>query len=243
VVHDGSEPLARTLDALRAQTRPADGVIAVAIRASEATIEELGRVPGMKVVTSTEDLSFAQAVAAGVRVTDQPEDAEQMLWLLSEDTAPEPTALAALLGALEVSPSVGVAGPKILDWDDASFLRRYGETITTLGAAVPVVEDELDQAQHDTMNDVMAVGPAGMLVRHQLWATWSRSCRRHGSPPPARGSPGPRGPTDSAPVAVATARPARRSSTVVSSTHPGSWSRCTGSASCPSPSCGSSAIS
>lgn len=169
MVHDGSEPLARTLDALRAQTRPADGVIAVAIRASEATIEELGRVPGMKVVTSTEDLSFAQAVAAGVRVTDQPEDAEQMLWLLSEDTAPEPTALAALLGALEVSPSVGVAGPKILDWDDASFLRRYGETITTLGAAVPVVEDELDQAQHDTMNDVMAVGPAGMLVRHQLW--------------------------------------------------------------------------
>jgi GT2 family glycosyltransferase len=169
VVRDGSESLARTLDALRAQTRPADGIIAVATRASEATIEELGRVPGMKLVTSTEDLSFAQAVAAGVRVTDQPEDAEQMLWLLSEDTAPEPTALAALLGALEVSPSVGVAGPKILDWDDASFLRRYGETITTLGAAVPVVEDELDQAQHDTMNDVMAVGPAGMLVRHQLW--------------------------------------------------------------------------
>jgi GT2 family glycosyltransferase len=169
VVRDGSASLARTLDALSAQTRPADGIIAVATRSSEATIAELSRVPGMKLVTSSEDLSFAQAVAAGVRVTDQPEDAEQMLWLLSEDTAPEPTALAALLGALEVSPSVGVAGPKILDWDDASFLRRYGETVTSLGAAVPVVEDELDQAQHDTMNDVMAVGPAGMLVRHQLW--------------------------------------------------------------------------
>ncbi|HXH36694.1 MAG TPA: glycosyltransferase [Plantibacter sp.] len=169
VVRDGSESLARTLDALSTQTRPADGIIAVASRSSEATIAELTRVPGVKLVTSSEDLSFGQAVAAGVRVTEQPEDAEQMLWLLSEDSAPEPTALAALLGALEVSPSVGVAGPKILDWDDASFLRRYGETITTLGAAVPVVEDELDQAQHDTMNDVMAVGPAGMLVRHQLW--------------------------------------------------------------------------
>lgn len=169
MVRDGSESLARTLDALSTQTRPADGIIAVASRSSEATIAELTKVPGVKLVTSSEDLTFAQAVAAGVRVTDQPEDADQMLWLLSEDSAPEPTALAALLGALEVSPSVGVAGPKILDWDDATFLRRYGETITTLGAAVPVVEDELDQAQHDTKNDVMAVGPAGMLVRHQLW--------------------------------------------------------------------------
>jgi len=169
VVRDGSESLARTLDALSTQTRPADGIIAVATRSSEATVAELTRVPGVKLVTSSEDLTFAQAVAAGVRVTEQPEDADQMLWLLSEDSAPEPTALAALLGALEVSPSVGVAGPKILDWDDRTFLRRYGETITTLGAAVPVVEDELDQAQHDTMNDVMAVGPAGMLVRHQLW--------------------------------------------------------------------------
>lgn len=169
MVRDGSESLARTLDALSTQTRPADGIIAVASRSSEATIAELTKVPGVKLVTSSEDLTFAQAVAAGVRVTDQPEDPDQMLWLLSEDSAPEPTALAALLGALEVSPSVGVAGPKILDWDDATFLRRYGETITTLGAAVPVVEDELDQAQHDTKNDVMAVGPAGMLVRHQLW--------------------------------------------------------------------------
>ncbi|MGG7509631.1 glycosyltransferase [Plantibacter sp. YIM 135249] len=169
VVRDGTESVARTLEALSAQTRPADGIVAVACRSSDSTLALLKAHPSLKIVQISEELPFGQAVAAGVRVTEQPNDPGQMLWLLSEDSAPEPEALAALLGALEVSPSVAVAGPKVLDWDDPTFLRRYGETITTLGAAVPFVEDELDQAQHDTVNDVMAVGPTGMLVRHQVW--------------------------------------------------------------------------
>ncbi|MFZ4893258.1 glycosyltransferase [Plantibacter sp. Mn2098] len=169
VVRDGTQALARTLEALNAQTRPADGIIVVASRSSDATLAVIAAHPAVKLVQSSEELSFGQAVAVAVRVTDQPTDPGQTLWLLAEDSAPEPDALAALLGALEVSPSVAVAGPKVLDWDDPKFLRRYGETITTLGNATAVVEDELDQAQHDTLNDVMAVGPTGMLVRHQVW--------------------------------------------------------------------------
>ncbi|MCU1575440.1 MAG: dTDP-rhamnosyl transferase, partial [Leifsonia sp.] len=52
---------------------------------------------------------------------------------------------------------------------DASFIREFGEAMTPLGASVPVVENELDQAQHDGLSDVLGVAAGGLIVRHTLW--------------------------------------------------------------------------
>ena len=89
--------------------------------------------------------------------------------MLSHDNAPTPGALAALLGAVEVAPSVAVAGPKLMEWDRPDYISSFGKTVTPLGATIELVESELDQAQHDRTSDVLAVSGHGMLVRRSVW--------------------------------------------------------------------------
>ncbi|MBG6239570.1 GT2 family glycosyltransferase [Mycetocola sp. CAN_C7] len=174
VVHDGTGTadagrLQSTLDALAAQTRQPDTVIAVACAAPAATTLALEKASVDRIVTSGERLNFGQALSAGIRVVEQPDSADEFLWLLAQDTPPEPTALARLLGAIEVAPSVAIAGPKLMEAADGSTIVSLGESVTPFGATVPLVEDELDQGQHDSVSDVLAVAPAGMLVRHTVW--------------------------------------------------------------------------
>ncbi len=171
VVHDGSGPagLQGTLDALAAQSRQPDVVIAVACDTPAATTIALEQANIDRIVTSGERLHFGQALAAGIRVIEQPAGPDEFLWLLAQDTAPEPDALQRLLGALEVAPSVAIAGPKLKDAADGSTILSLGESVTPFGATVFLVENELDQGQHDSVSDVLGVAPAGMLVRHTVW--------------------------------------------------------------------------
>ncbi|MDN4614442.1 glycosyltransferase [Leifsonia sp. F6_8S_P_1B] len=179
VAHSGGPRLQRTLDAIAAQTRRPDAVIAVDCATSDDAARLLADANPTQLLSVAEKLPFGAAVATAVRVlppanagassTDRLPGSDRLLWLLAHDTAPEPEALEALLAALEVSPSVAVVGPKLVDADEPAFIREFGETMTPFGASVPLVENELDQAQHDGLSDVLAVSSAGMLVRQSLW--------------------------------------------------------------------------
>jgi GT2 family glycosyltransferase len=120
-------------------------------------------------ISASGRLSFGTAVSHALGVVPPPADENEWLWLLAHDTAPEPEALAALLAAVEVNPSVAAAGPKQMDWEHPDYISEFGETLTRFGATYAMAETELDQAQHDRMSDVLGVGAAGMLVRHTVW--------------------------------------------------------------------------
>ena len=121
-------------------------------------------------VTAPGRLSFGACVAHAVHVALPPPTEDDWLWLLAADSAPQPDALARLLGAVEIAPSVAVAGPKVMRSDRPDTIARYGESVTRLGASVLLVENELDQAQYDTLSDVLGVAASGMLVRRSVWA-------------------------------------------------------------------------
>jgi GT2 family glycosyltransferase len=169
VAHSSAERLRRTLAAVESQSRRPDRVIGVAIDAKDDVLRAFDEGGVDQVVTSSENLSFGRAVAAGVRVLDAPGGGDDYLWLLAQDTEPEPEALARLLAGVEVAPSVAVAGPKVVDADEPRRIRSLGETMTTLGRTVELVSDELDQGQHDGETDVLAVSPIGMLVRASVF--------------------------------------------------------------------------
>lgn len=169
VAQSGGPHLQRTLDALAAQTRQPDVVIAVDCASTDDAAQLLAEFQPTQLLSVSEKISFGDAVATAVRVTAPPTSDHEWLWLLAQDTAPDAGALEALLGAVEVSPSVAAAGPKLIDWDDPAFIREFGEAMSPLGAAVPLVENEMDQAQHDGLTDVLAVSSAGLIVRQTLW--------------------------------------------------------------------------
>ena len=91
------------------------------------------------------------------------------LWLLTASCAPDPTALARLLDAVRRSPSVGVAGPKLVRWDEPRTLESVGIQLTRAGRVIPSPwPGEPDQGQYDRRTDVLAVPFDGALLERAL---------------------------------------------------------------------------
>ncbi|WIB76333.1 glycosyltransferase [Curtobacterium sp. MCPF17_002] len=172
VAANGADHLDRTLDALAAQTRHPENLVVVDVGSTDGSTTDLSFGGSAELLRLPAGRPFGEAVARGEReappaVADEPVD--EWLWLLGHDNAPSPTALADLLSAVEIAPSVVVAGPKLVAVDDPSVIRAFGETMTRFGRSLVLVQDELDQGQHDRHTDVLAVAAGGMLVRRSVW--------------------------------------------------------------------------
>ncbi|WP_213814322.1 glycosyltransferase family 2 protein [Glaciihabitans sp. dw_435] len=168
VARDGAEFLDRTLAAVASQLRLPDAVVYVDAGSSDATSALLAAAGPTQLVSTTRR-SFGGGVTDGLHAASPAESEDDWLWLLSHDSAPHPRALSNLLSAVEIAPSVAIAGPKLMRWDRPDTIAEYGETMTRFGASIALVENELDQAQHDLQSDFLAVGSAGMLVRRSVW--------------------------------------------------------------------------
>ncbi len=167
VARDAGDYLTQTLSALRAQTRTPERLIVVEL-GDGSKLSSTAAVDYQR-VQAPASYGFGAAVQAAVQLLGPAESDDQWLWLLGADNAPEPTALAALLGEVEISPSVAVAGPKQMQWNDPDYIVSFGDTLTPSGMAVEIAEPELDQAQYDRESDVLAVAAGGMLVRQSLF--------------------------------------------------------------------------
>ncbi|WP_461189527.1 glycosyltransferase family 2 protein [Arthrobacter sp. Z4-13] len=176
VAHNGSAYLPKNLAALEGQTRPADHVIGVDTGSRDNSQVLLEQALGPAHVVSHRGKSgMGAAVSAALAELapwrgDHGNGSSEWIWLLHDDAAPAPEALAELLLAVERAPSVTVAGCKQLDWhaerrlvDVGLSTSRWAERLTLIDA------DELDQGQYDGRSDTFAVNSAGMLVRRDVW--------------------------------------------------------------------------
>jgi GT2 family glycosyltransferase len=176
VAHDGAPYLPRTLAALAAQTRRPDVVVGADAASADGSGDLLRRAIGDDAVVDTPG-PFGAAVAAALtafspsRPKDRDETSgEEWIWLLRDDAAPHPRALAELLLAVERAPAVTVAGCKQLDWNDPRRLVDVGLFASRSAERMTLIdEDEQDQGQYDDRSDMFAVNAAGMLVRRDVW--------------------------------------------------------------------------
>ncbi|MEV7614075.1 glycosyltransferase [Streptomyces sp. NPDC089799] len=94
----------------------------------------------------------------------------QWLWLLHDDCAPAPDALAELLRVADENPDAGILGPKLRGWYDRKQLLETGVTIAHSGRRWTGLDRrEQDQGQHDQVRTVLSVSTAGMLVRRDVY--------------------------------------------------------------------------
>ncbi|AWB88655.1 glycosyltransferase family 2 protein [Homoserinimonas hongtaonis] len=171
IARNGGEYLERTLSALASQTRSVDALIAVDAGSQDASAQMLAAAAPTAIVTVPPRVAptFGGAARHVIAGLDAGDPESEWLWLLAHDNAPEPHALASLLAAVEVAPSVAVAGPKLMSFDRPDVIAEFGRSMTRLGASVAMVEGELDQAQHDVTEDVLGVAAHGMLIRRSVW--------------------------------------------------------------------------
>ena len=144
-----------------------------------AAVEECARTAG---VLTPDDLPYLKRPSGWDPVTrtwhdeayDMPElphgEPVQWLWLLHDDSAPAPDALARLLRVADTADDVAVVGPKLLGWYDRRQLLEAGVTIAHSGRRWTGVERrEQDQGQHDQVRPVLSVSTAGMLIRRDVF--------------------------------------------------------------------------
>lgn len=99
----------------------------------------------------------------------------QWLWLLHDDCAPDPDALAQLLRVVDNEYELGredvaVVGPKLRGWYDRRQLLEVGVSIANSGRRWTGLDRrEQDQGQHDHVRTVLSVSTAGMLVRRDVF--------------------------------------------------------------------------
>ncbi|MFF7240308.1 glycosyltransferase [Streptomyces collinus] len=99
----------------------------------------------------------------------------QWLWLLHDDCAPEPDALAQLLRVVDNELELGrddvaVVGPKLRGWYDRRQLLEVGVSVADSGRRWTGLDRrEQDQGQHDHVRTVLSVSTAGMLVRRDVF--------------------------------------------------------------------------
>ncbi|UGS28067.1 glycosyltransferase [Microbacterium resistens] len=152
----------RTLDALSAQTLP-PAALTIVVCGSSAPLRGSAAVSraAEAVIETRANATLAAAVGlAAPRVAPG-----SAVWILTDDTVPEPSALERLSGALERSPSAAAAAPKLVGADDPDRIVSFGQTMTRYGRAVDPAAGEYDQGQHDGTDDALGADVRGMLIR------------------------------------------------------------------------------
>lgn len=89
--------------------------------------------------------------------------------LCHDDVAPDRDAVTRLVEELYRS-NAGIVGPKLVDWDRPTSLQHVGLGLDRFGEIDPTIEPgEVDQGQHDAVQDVFVVPSAFLLVRADLF--------------------------------------------------------------------------
>ncbi|WP_424189392.1 glycosyltransferase [Actinokineospora sp. G85] len=185
VCHDGAEWLRVALSALRHSTPRPRHVIAVDTGSTDETAEMLAAAAAGEdkvldgVITLDRETGYPTAVHAAVdHAVRRWGDPGGWIWLLHDDSAPDPDCLSTLLLAAELSPSAAVLGPLAVDWHDPRLVVEAGLSTDASGhRQTGIGPSELDWARlgrggdrrFDQSTEVLGVSSAGMLVRRDAW--------------------------------------------------------------------------
>ncbi|WP_405890565.1 glycosyltransferase [Streptomyces sp. NBC_00133] len=144
-----------------------------------AAVDEAARTAG---VLTPDDLPYLKRPSGWDPVSrtwrddayDMPElpygEPVQWLWLLHDDCAPAPDALAELLRVADSDEYAAIVGPKLRGWYDRKQLLEAGVSIANSGRRWTGLDRrEQDQGQHDQIRSVLSVSSAGMLIRRDVF--------------------------------------------------------------------------
>lgn len=161
--------------ALHGQTGVDAAVVVTPPNVAPVVLENLGRLfeeAGVEYqhVVHDEGQSLAAGLADVVATSEETArmaEAQSWLWFITDDGVVTQTTLANQLKAVEISPSVAVAGAKQLS---DRYLINVGLAVAHNGDVLSMIEPgELDQGQYDHRTDTFAVSLPGMLMKSHVW--------------------------------------------------------------------------
>lgn len=174
VSHNGARWLPQVMSALEESSRRPDTVLAVDTGSDDESVAILEGAFGPGVLSLPAETGYPDAVRAGLEKAAKAgkagADDDEWVWLLHDDSAPDPDCLEVLAtAAAKAAPEVAAVGPKLREWPSLRRLLEVGVTMSGTGRRETGLETgEYDQGQHDAVVPVLAVNTAGMLVRRRV---------------------------------------------------------------------------
>lgn len=174
VIHEPGDWLTESLRALAAQDYASLQVLALLTGTSENA--------GAREVLDIVETELPQAVvrylganpgyaAACNTVLQLVQGDSGFFCFLHDDVALAPDAITCLVDELYRS-NAGAVGPKIVHWDNPKMIQSVGVAVDRFGVQLPYADDgELDQEQHDAVQDVFVLPGSCLLVRADLFRT------------------------------------------------------------------------
>ncbi|HEY9290326.1 MAG TPA: glycosyltransferase family 2 protein, partial [Microlunatus sp.] len=180
--------LAETLTALAGLTRRPNRVIAIDNESTDETLELLDDAIQRREIDAVylgrHGFGYGDAIRSALTQDEAASLAsfghgsatagsDDWLWLLHDDAAPAPEALAQLLGHVVTDPDIDITGPKLL----RPRRRHRPYQISELGVSISgsgrrhlgLDAGEIDQGQRDQPVRRLGVSSCGMLVRRTVW--------------------------------------------------------------------------
>ena len=136
--------------------------------------------PGARVVLDTIESTHPQAVVrflggnpgyAGAcnAVLELVQGDSGFFCFIHDDVVLAPHTISSLVEELYRS-NAGVVGPKLVHWDNPRMIQSVGSAVDRFGVELPYADDgELDQEQHDSVQDVFVLSSSCLLVRADLF--------------------------------------------------------------------------
>lgn len=177
VTHDAANWLPGTLQALNRLTFRPTRLIAIdnsSVDGSRALLED-AKSDGLldAVYEGDRRFGFGKAITSALKQDRRVAEAGDWLWLLHDDAAPNPDALARLLNHVIVDPAIDITGPKLLlpkGRQAPQQISEVGISISSTGRRELHLEaGEIDQGQRDKIADWLGVSTCGMLVKQEVW--------------------------------------------------------------------------
>lgn len=165
VSHNGARWLPAVLGGLQSQTRPSDQVVVVDTGSTDDSVARI-QAANHEVIQAGGAINFSQAVALALESLPAATP-QEWIWLLQDDSNPDPDCLQHLSAAAqEAGPEYAAIGPKIREWPSLRRLLEVGVTITGTGQReTQLLPGEYDQGQHDNIHPSLAANTAGLLIR------------------------------------------------------------------------------
>ncbi len=168
VAHDPGDWFDETLDSIVTQDYPRLELVVVD-GTGDATLAE--RVRAVAPSATMIDASDTEGFSAAVNTVLETDITSAFLLVCHDDVALAPDAVRVLVTEALRS-NAGIAGPKLVPWENPDVLQHVGLRVDQFGAADDLVDPgERDQEQYDAVTDVFAVPSACVLVRTPLFAS------------------------------------------------------------------------
>ena len=161
VVHDEPTYAERALKAIEAQTLKPTRIVVMDSSKQPVKLSK----PTQAVPPKTKLGAILKTALTGLPVT-----ADHWIWLVHDDSEPQESALAELIAATEGSTSITQVGPMQLSAKNTRQISQLGLTLSPFGEIISPIKRQIDQRQHDSVFDVLAVSTSGMLVRSDAYS-------------------------------------------------------------------------